>query len=53
MLVQQQQLNLIAYARCFIILIRVNERQFIAMIDSNVTSNFMIKAFVNREEYFT
>jgi len=51
MLVQQQQLNLTTHIRCFITLVKVNERQFIAMIDFNATNNFMIKAFVKRKEY--
>ena len=51
MLVQQQQLNLIAYARCFITLIKINDCQFTTMIDFNATNNFMIKALVKREEY--
>ncbi len=53
MLAQQQQLNLIAYARCFITLVKINERRFIAMINSSAINNFMIKALVNREKYFT
>ncbi len=53
MLVQQQQLNLIAYAQYFITLIKVNERRLIAMINSSAINNFMIKAFVNREEHST
>ncbi len=53
MLVQQQQLNLIAYARCFITSIKINNRQLIAMINFSVIDNFMIKALVKREKYFT
>ncbi len=52
MLVQQQQLNLIVYVQCFITLIRVNERQFIAIINFDTIDNFITRAFVKREEYF-
>jgi hypothetical protein len=53
MLAQQQQLNSIAHARCFITSIKVNDRRLIAMIDFDATSNFMAKALVERKEYFT
>jgi hypothetical protein len=53
MLAQQQQLNLIAHARCFITPVKINDRRFIAMIDSNATSNFMIRALVKKEGYST
>ena len=53
MLAQQQQLNLIAYARCFITSIKINDCRLIAMIDSSAIDNFMTKALVEREEYFT
>jgi len=53
MLAQQQQLNSTAHARCFITLIKINDRRLIAMIDSDATDNFMTKALVEREEYFT
>ncbi len=52
MLVQQQQLNLIAYVQYFITLIKINDCQFIAIINFNIIDNFMIKAFVKREKYF-
>ena len=53
MLAQQQQLNSIAHARCFIILIKINDRRFIAMINFDATSNFIIKALVKKKEYST
>ena len=53
MLAQQQQLNLIAYARCFITLIKINDCRFIAMIDFDATSNFMTKALIKKKEYST
>jgi predicted aspartyl protease len=53
MLAQQQQLNLTAHARCFITLVRINDRQFIAMIDSGATGNFMTRALVKKEGYST
>jgi len=53
MLVQQQQLNLTAHARCFITSVRVNDRRFIAMVDSDATGNFMIKALVKKKGYST
>jgi hypothetical protein len=53
MLAQQQQLNLTAHARCFITLVKVNDRRFIAMIDSNATDNFMIRALVKKKDYST
>ncbi len=53
MLVQQQQLNLIAYARCFTTLIKINNCRFIAIIDSSTIDNFMVKTLVKREKYST
>ncbi len=53
MLAQQQQLNLTTHARCFITLVKINDCRLIAMIDSNAINNFMIKALVERKEYFT
>jgi len=53
MLAQQQQLNLIAHARCFITSIKINDYRLIAMVDSNATNNFMTKALVKRKEYST
>ena len=53
MLAQQQQLNLIAHARCFITPIKINGRRLIAMIDSGAIDNFMAKALVKKEEYPT
>ncbi len=53
MLAQQQQLNLTAHARCFITLVKVNDYRFIAMIDSNATDNFMIRAFVKKKDHST
>jgi hypothetical protein len=53
MLAQQQQLNLTAHARCFITLIKINGRQFTAMIDSGATDNFMARALVKKKDYFT
>jgi hypothetical protein len=53
MLAQQQQLNSTAHARCFITSIKINDCRFIAMIDSDATDNFMIRALVKRKEYFT
>jgi hypothetical protein len=53
MLAQQQQLNLTAHARCFITSVKINGRRFIAMIDSDATSNFMIRALVKKEDYST
>jgi predicted aspartyl protease len=53
MLAQQQQLNLIAHARCFTTLVKINGRRFIAMIDSGAIDNFMTKALVKKEGYFT
>ncbi len=52
-LVQQQQLNLTAYARYFITSVKINSYQLIAIIDSDATSNFIVKTFVKREEYST
>jgi len=52
MLAQQQQLNLIAHARCFITSVKINDRRFIAMIDFDATDNFIIKAFVKKKDYF-
>jgi hypothetical protein len=53
MLAQQQQLNLTAHARCFITLVKVNDRRFTAMIDSDATGNFMIRALVKKKGYST
>jgi hypothetical protein len=53
MLAQQQQLNLTAHARCFITLVKINDRRFIAMIDSDATNNFMIRALVKKKDYST
>jgi hypothetical protein len=53
MLAQQQQLNLTAHARCFTTLVRVNDRRFIAMVDSDATNNFMARALVKKEDYST
>jgi hypothetical protein len=53
MLAQQQQLNSTAHARCFITLVKINDRRLIAMVDSNATDNFMARAFVKKKEYFT
>ncbi len=53
MLAQQQQLNLTAHARCFITSVKVNGRRFIAMVDSDATGNFMIRALVKKEDYST
>jgi len=53
MLAQQQQLNLTAHARCFTTPVKVNDRRFIAMIDSDATGNFMARALVKKEDYST
>jgi len=53
MLAQQQQLNSTAHARCFITLVKINDRRLIAIIDSDAIDNFMIRALIKREEYFT
>jgi len=53
MLAQQQQLNLTAHARCFTTPVKINDRRFIAMIDSDATDNFMAKAFVKKKDYST
>jgi len=53
MLAQQQQLNLTAHARCFITSIKINGRRFIAMVDSDATDNFMIRALVKKKDYST
>ena len=53
MLAQQQQLNLIAHARCFITLVKINDCQLTTMIDFDAINNFMIKVLIKREEYFT
>jgi hypothetical protein len=53
MLAQQQQLNLTAHARCFITSVKINDRRFIAMVDSDAIDNFMIRAFVKKKNYFT
>jgi len=37
----------------FITLVKINDCRLIAMINSSATSNFMIKALIKREEYFT
>ena len=52
MLAQQQQLNSIAYAQCFITLIKINDRQFIAIIDFDAIDNFITRVLVKREKYF-
>jgi len=52
-LVQQQQLNLTAYARYFITSVKINSYQLIAIIDSDTTSNFIVKILVKREKYST
>jgi predicted aspartyl protease len=53
MLAQQQQLNLTAHARCFTTSVKVNDRRFIAMVDSGATGNFMARALVKKEGYST
>jgi len=53
MLAQQQQLNLIAHARCFTTLVKVNGRRFIAMVDSGAIDNFMAKALIEKKGYPT
>jgi len=53
MLAQQQQLNLTAHARCFTTPVKVNDRRFIAMVDSDATDNFMTRALVKKEDYST
>jgi len=53
MLVQQQQLNLTAHARCFISSIKINDRRLIAMINFNAINNFITRALIKREEYST
>jgi hypothetical protein len=53
MLAQQQQLNLTAHARCFITSVKINDRRFTAMIDSDATGNFMARALVKKEDYST
>jgi len=53
MLAQQQQLNLTAHARCFITLVKINDRRFIAMIDSDAIDNFIIRALVKKKDYST
>jgi hypothetical protein len=53
MLAQQQQLNSTAHARCFITLVKINDRRFTAMVDSDATDNFMTRALIEREEYST
>jgi hypothetical protein len=53
MLAQQQQLNLIAHARCFITLVKINDRRFIAMIDFDAIDNFMTRALVKKKSYST
>ncbi len=51
MLAQQQQLNLTAYARYFIISVKINSYRFIAIVDSDTTDNFIVRTFVKRKEY--
>ncbi len=41
------------HAQYFIILIKIHDCRFITIIDSSATSNFIIKAFIERKEYFT
>jgi hypothetical protein len=53
MLAQQQQLNLTTHARCFTTSIKVNDRRFTAMIDSDATGNFMIRALIKKKDYST
>jgi len=53
MLVQQQQLNSTAHARCFITLIKINDCRLTAMINSDAIDNFIIRALVKKKEYFT
>jgi len=53
MLAQQQQLNLTAHARCFTTLVKINDRRFIAMVDSSAIDNFMARAFVKKKGYST
>jgi hypothetical protein len=53
MLAQQQQLNLTAHARCFITSVKIKGRRFIAMVDSDATGNFMIRALVKKKDYST
>jgi len=53
MLVQQQQLNLTAHAQFFITLVKINDCRFIAMINSDATDNFMIRALVKKKDYST
>jgi len=53
MLAQQQQINLTAHARYFITSVKVNGRRLTAMIDSDATGNFMVRAFVKKEDYST
>ena len=53
MLAQQQQLNLIAHARCFITLVKINDRRLIAMIDFDAINNFMTRALIERKGYST
>ncbi len=53
MLVQQQQLNSTAHARCFTTPVKVNGRRFTAMVDSDATGNFMARALVEKKEYST
>jgi hypothetical protein len=53
MLAQQQQLNSTAHARCFITSVKINDRRLTAMIDSDATDNFMVRALVKKKEYST
>ncbi len=47
------KLNLIAHVRFFITLVKINDRRLIAMIDFDTIDNFMTRALVKREKYFT
>ncbi len=53
MLAQQQQLNSIAHARCFITPIKVNGRRLTAMVDFGAIDNFMARALVKKKGYST
>jgi len=53
MLAQQQQLNSTTHARCFITLVKVNDRRLTTMIDFDATNNFMIRALVKKKGYST
>ncbi len=41
------------HAQCFITLIKINDRRLTTIINFDATNNFIIKAFVERKEYFT